>query len=233
MVNMYSETHTYCHSITYFDSRKNLWMCQLYHLLQDRFEWKNLRAIKFTQNLWSGKHFERKICYYGSTCKETDACHLSYYQPANIIPPKIQIKRITPSQRVWKDSGSGAYKDGSFWTASETQLENDYKLLGEMSCVGSYSTACQSMILVKEQENILIEPTGTEVIWTDGGSGAHVHVAIYRLVSPSDQFKCLGAVVIASATTQPDLRLVFKLMIQARALIGWHPLNLELIDRAL
>ena len=89
-----------------------------------------------------------------------------------------------------------------------------------MSCVGSYSTACQSMILVKEQENILIEPTGTEVIWTDAGSGAHVHVAIYRLVSPSDQFKCLGAVVIASATTQPDLRLVFKLMIQARALIG-------------
>ena len=125
---------------------------------------------------------------------------------ANIIVPKIQVKQITPTVRVWTDSGSGADKDGSFWTASETQLQNDFKLLGEISCIGSYSNACHSMILVQDSgENILVEPIRTEVIWTDAGSGADSDVTIYRLIPPSDQYKCLGGAVVASLASQPDL----------------------------
>ena len=68
----------------------------------------------------------------------------------NTIVSKIQVKQITPTERVWTDSESGADKNGSFWTASEMQLQNDFKLLGEISCIGSYSNACHSMILVQD-----------------------------------------------------------------------------------
>ena len=128
--------------------------------------------------------------------------------PANIMALKLQVTKIIPTVRVWTDSGPGADKDGSFWTASEIQLQNDFKLLGEISCIGSYSNACHSMILVQDSgESILVEPVRTEVIWTDEGSGADSDLTIYRLLPPSDQYtsKCLGGAVVASLTSQPDL----------------------------
>ena len=50
-----------------------------------------------------------------------------------------------------------------------------------------------------------MEPIRTEVIWTDEGSGADSDLIIYRLIPPSDQYKCLGGAVVASLTSQPDL----------------------------
>ena len=145
-----------------------------------------------------------KICYNENIFNETDACRPSI--PANIMAPKLQVKQIAPTVRVWTDSGSGADKDGSFWTASEIQLQNDFKLLGEISCIGSYSNACHSMILVQDsKESILVEPVRTEVIWTNEGSDADSDLTIYRLFPPSDQYKCLGGAVVASSTFQPDL----------------------------
>ena len=122
--------------------------------------------------------------------------------PANITALKLQVTQIIPTVRVWTDS------DGSFWTASEIQLQNDFKLLGEISCIGSYSNAWHSIILVQDSgESILVEPVRTEVIWTDEGSGADSDLTIYRLLPPSDQYtsKCLGGAVVASLTSQPDL----------------------------
>ena len=130
------------------------------------FHSKNCRT-PWVSHPTSGHYFEycekpikgiknrEKICYNENIFNETDACRPSI--PANIMAPKLQVKQIAPTVRVWTDSGSGADKDGSFWTASEIQLQNDFKLLGEILCIGSYSNACHSMILVQDsKESILV-----------------------------------------------------------------------------
>ena len=43
------------------------------------------------------------------------------------------------------------------------------------------------------------KPTGSQLIWTDAGSGAHDNVKIYRLI-PQNGYKCLGDVAVGSGT---------------------------------
>ena len=63
--------------------------------------------------------------------------------------------RIDPTIRIWHDAGSGANRDGSFWTRSN--IINGFYLLGDAVCEGHGS--CKKLILVKDlsSENILTQ----------------------------------------------------------------------------
>jgi VPS62-like protein len=81
-------------------------------------------------------------------------------------------------KQVWKDSGSGATKDGSFWQAIPP--DNNYKCIGNVSQLGHsqkpniHNYRCVHKSLT---DKIVIN----NIIWSDKGSGADRQVTIFSL----------------------------------------------------
>ena len=118
---------------------------------------------------------------------------------------KLRILHKNPKNVVWKDKGSGARRDGSFWTLTESI--GDFKLLGDVVCgqANTENQPCERTILVEDKNGnnpILSKPKSSSLIWTEAGSGAHSNVKIYRL-NPEKGYICLGMVAVQSGN--PDL----------------------------
>ena len=119
--------------------------------------------------------------------------------------PFFSAVYIKPAIQIWNDSGSGARMKTSFWTASNNQLQHDYKLLGDSVCNGR--SQCEPLLAIKDiKENVdgLKEPVNFEYFWHDENSGADNSVKVYRLIPP-DGFQCLGYVAVDSYDKKPDL----------------------------
>ena len=114
--------------------------------------------------------------------------------------------RIQPSEWIWKDIGSGADEDVSFWKVPN--LPGRYYRLGDTACgqSNSLSTPCESVLIVEDNGDDLVQvPTGSKRIWTDAGSGANYDVSIWKLMPPNG-FKCLGMAAVRRHGPSPDLR---------------------------
>ena len=129
--------------------------------------------------------------------------HQSIKEFINNLGPKLTITRTSPKYRVWNDAGSGARADGSFWTVHQSVA--GFKLIGDTACgqPNRNNDPCETTIMVKDTGNNLVKkPIGSNLIWTDKGSGAHKDVRIYQLQPPIG-YKCLGMVAVGSGS--PDL----------------------------
>ena len=141
--------------------------------------------------------------YVGSVAYVKKCQYQDSSSPRRFNGPKLQLKEATPNIRLWRDRGSGARMDGSFWYPSSYKVTNGWKSLGDTSCRQSNgkSTPCHRTLLVRQKpgETILARPVSATRIWTDAGSGAHQDVAIYRLNPPSG-YQCLGMVARSWST---------------------------------
>ncbi len=78
--------------------------------------------------------------------------------------------------RIWRDKGSGAKRDGSFWRATAPQ---GFSCLGDVGTRGYQAPAEPNYRCVND---CLVEPlVADKVVWTDRGSGARRDVSLYFL----------------------------------------------------
>ena len=80
---------------------------------------------------------------------------------------------------------------------------SEFKLIGDSVC--TQRTLCQSVFMVKDiaaNQASLRQPTGSELIWQDAGSGAGSNLAIYRLIPP-EGYQCLGHVTVGWPNGSP------------------------------
>ena len=56
---------------------------------------------------------------------------------------------------------------------------------------------------IAANQESLRQPTGSELIWQDSGSGAGSNLAIYRLIPPED-YQCLGYVTVGWPNGTPS-----------------------------
>jgi len=81
-------------------------------------------------------------------------------------------------KQVWKDSGSGAAKDGSFWTAIPP--DNNYKCIGSVSQLNH--NAKPSLPNYRCVHKSLTDKIVTSaIVWSDKGTGADQQVSIFSL----------------------------------------------------
>jgi VPS62-like protein len=81
-------------------------------------------------------------------------------------------------KQVWKDSGSGATKDGSFWQAIPP--DNNYRCLGSVSQLGHNNKPKLSnyrCVHTSLTEKIV----ASNIVWSDQGTGADQQVTIFGL----------------------------------------------------
>ena len=109
----------------------------------------------------------------------------NYHSPSDCIlvvkPANEQSRALLMSpqswQRLWKDKGSGANMDGSFWHPSPPA--NDYVCLGSIASKGykqpvMANYACVHRCLV--ENNPAASP-----VWSTGGTGANQKAYVYKL----------------------------------------------------
>ena len=118
----------------------------------------------------------------------------------------LTLYEITDTERIWKDSGSGADKDISSYRAIEPV---DYFSLGDIG-VPTHSKPSFSILAKAKKDDVLAAPTGYRQRWNDKGSGADKDVALYEPIC-SAGYIALGQVTISSRCSQPsgdDIRCV-------------------------
>merc|ERR1739848_217456 len=79
-----------------------------------------------------GKQKSSRYCTDGTKCigdrEKSENCNTN-------ICKVLSVMKANANYRIWDDAGSGAYRDGSFWTKVLT-LSNGYKRLGDKACGG-------------------------------------------------------------------------------------------------
>jgi Skp family chaperone for outer membrane proteins len=81
-------------------------------------------------------------------------------------------------KQIWKDSGSGATKDGSFWQAISP--DNNYKCIGSVSQLGHNQKPNLSSYRCVHK-SLAEKITSNNIIWSDKGTGADKQVTIFGL----------------------------------------------------
>ena len=80
--------------------------------------------------------------------------------------------------QTWKDTGSGASRDVSFWTPV---CNANYVALGDYCQNGYGRPSLSAMRCVRED---LTAPCGKTQIWTDKGSGARMDARVFKSYDP-------------------------------------------------
>ncbi len=91
---------------------------------------------------------------------------------------------VTPVEwkQVWKDSGSGATNDGSFWQAIPP--DNKYKCIGSVSQLG-HNQKPDLPAYRCVHASLTDKITTSSIVWSDKGSGADKQVTIFGLSTGS------------------------------------------------
>jgi VPS62-like protein len=139
--------------------------------------------------------------------------------PANIpkgAPPLL----VSPVEwkQVWKDSGSGATKDGSFWRAIPP--DNNYKCIGSVAQIGHN----QKPHLPKYRcvhTSLTDKIVTSAIIWSDKGTGADKQVTIFGLPTTgaftavaSRKNKTETYDLKKNATSVPDAKMVEEILVK-------------------
>lgn len=91
-------------------------------------------------------------------------------------PPLLVVP--TDWRQVWKDSGSGATKDGSFWQAIPP--DNNYKCIGSVSQLG-HNTKPNLPKYRCVHTSLTDDIVTSAIVWSDIGTGADKQVTIFGL----------------------------------------------------
>jgi phosphatidylserine/phosphatidylglycerophosphate/cardiolipin synthase-like enzyme len=122
-------------------------------------------------------------------------------------PKVLEVKDVNSYRLVWKDSGSGAHRDGAFYSPN---LPAGYYALGDYG-QSNYSTPTATMRVVRALEpGALASPSWYQFLYNDRSSGADMDGAFWRPVPPPG-YDCLGIVVkgdYADLTYRDDIRCV-------------------------
>ena len=108
----------------------------------------------------------------------------------------IIYKEVGTYDLIWKDSGSGAKEDVSFWRPANN--EYGFYLLGDVA-VNSHGEPQQKYALAVKalKASALVKPTSYTLLWNDRGSGAYGDVTLYRMNAPPG-YTCLGDIAVNS-----------------------------------
>ena len=133
-------------------------------------------------------------------------------------PPLLAV----PSEwkMVWKDSGSGANKDGSMWQAIPPNI--NYRCLGSIPQSGYNKPDLPNYRCVHNSLTKKIE--ANILLWTDKGSGAEQQVSIFKLPQiisfiavPARVDKIEAYDLIDNATSVPDPKKVEAILAERLA----------------
>ncbi|MCO6449675.1 MAG: Vps62-related protein [Caldilineales bacterium] len=109
--------------------------------------------------------------------------------------PALEIAFVTDFELMWKDSGSGADVDVSFWYPNSSDLfDNGFRTLGHYGKVGHDQPSSAMLVARAIQPDALKEPERYEWVWDDAGSGADSDVSIWKPIAPSG-YSALGTFV--------------------------------------
>ncbi len=97
---------------------------------------------------------------------------------------------VTPVEwkQVWKDSGSGATNDGSFWQAIPP--DNNYKCIGSVSQLG-HNQKPDLPAYRCVHASLTSKITTSSIVWSDKGTGADKQVTIFGL--PTGSFTAVAS----------------------------------------
>jgi len=112
---------------------------------------------------------------------------------------RLDVKTTCNLTPTWKDKGSGADYDGFFY---EPVTQEEFFILGDFGSSKANHSGNQCVVLVKEASSnpaltpkLLVAPERWELVWNDSGSGADLDGAMWKAISPSNDYKCIGNVV--------------------------------------
>ena len=112
---------------------------------------------------------------------------------------RLDVKTTCNLTPTWKDKGSGADYDGFFY---EPVTQEEFFILGDFGSSKANHSGNQCVVLVKEASSnpahtpkLLVAPERWELVWKDSGSGADLDGAMWKAISPSNDYKCIGNVV--------------------------------------
>jgi VPS62-like protein len=119
-------------------------------------------------------------------------------------------------KQVWKDSGSGATRDGSFWQAISP--DNNYKCIGSVSQIG-HNNKPNLPNYRCVHTNLTDKITASSIIWSDKGTGADKQVTILALPA-TGAFIAVGSSsskvetydLKKNAASVPDAKMVEELL---------------------
>ncbi len=135
------------------------------------------------------------------------------------IPPLL----VAPVdwKQVWKDSGSGAAKDGSFWQAIPP--DNNYICIGSVSQL-THNAKPNLPNYRCVHKSLTDKIVTSAIVWSDKGTGADQQVSVFRLpatgayvvVSPrADKVEAYD--LKENATSVPDEKMVDKILAERLA----------------
>ena len=165
---------------------------------------------------------EYMIGGYGSEKLVSDYhCVLMVSEPADNpkgTPPLL----VAPAdwQMIWKDSGSGANKDGSMWQAFPP--DNNYRCIGSVPQNGYNKPNLPGYRCV--HDSLTKKISATTLLWSDKGSGADKPVSIFRLpntismvavAARTDKVEAYD--LIDNATSKPDPKKVEAILAERMA----------------
>lgn len=115
----------------------------------------------------------------------------------------IEVGKAKNLIEVWKDKGSGAQKDLSFW---RVDAGDGWHSLGDIAVRG-YEKPGNNMIRVMKtadgHDDALAEPAAFEPIWDDKNSGCEgQNIRIFRIV-PKPNYVALGMAIMPNYQEQP------------------------------
>jgi len=138
---------------------------------------------------------------------------------------QIHLQIFNSFDQIWDDTNSGADVPSSVWRtrAAQTGFYN----LGDVFIAGR-RTKPEYGYLLKVQTHskdiILKDPQSYDPIWTDGGSGAHQDLSIWKINCPPG-YKGLGNVFTNSGTVPPQSGEIYCLKenyVQEGAMSDWE-----------
>jgi hypothetical protein len=120
-------------------------------------------------------------------------------------PPSaaLELLSTTDYTRVWDDSGSGAFADGSIW---RPVVPPGYVALGDVAVAG-HDPPTGATLLVRDDPEVLAKPVAYEQIWNDTLSLGLYDVAIWNPIPPLGH-ACLGSVAIDDHDASPSTDLI-------------------------
>ena len=119
-------------------------------------------------------------------------------------------------KRIWKDSGSGATRDGSFWQAIAP--DKNYRCIGSISQLG-HNKKPNLPNYRCVHKSLTDKVVANRIVWSDQGSGAAQQVTIFGLATtgtfvavPSRVKKTNTYDLKENASSVPDPKKVEKIL---------------------
>lgn len=146
---------------------------------------------------------------YHCTTTVSEAANNPKGTPPLLVAPKDW-------KQVWKDSGSGAAKDGSFWRAIPP--DNNYKCIGSVSQL-SHNAKPNLPNYRCVHKSLTDKIVASAIVWSDKGTGADQQVSVFSLpatgayiaVSPRAN-KVETYDLKKNATSVPDAKIVEEIL---------------------